>query len=76
MSLLGLRAGAEDPPLGLIDAHIVDAGLPPPHVPVVVELPQFVAIAAIPLTRCVAALVLEATAIRRPPNDHRSFRSP
>src|SRR6204780_5212570 len=60
LSLLGPRASAEDPPLGLIDRHVVDAGLPPPHLPGVGERPQFVAIAAVPLTRGGAALVLEA----------------
>ena len=57
---LGLRARAEDAPPGLVDGHVVDAGLPASHVPVVVELPQLVAVAAVPLTGGVVALVLEA----------------
>src|SRR3954453_9171292 len=57
---LGLRARAEDAPLGLLDRNIVDARLAPAHVALVVELPLLVAVAAPPLARLVARLVLEA----------------
>src|SRR4051794_17650476 len=53
-------SGAEDPALGLSDGAVVDAGLPPPHQPVGVELPQLVAIAAEPLSLGIMRLVLEA----------------
>src|SRR3954447_8249174 len=57
---LGLRARAEDAPLGLLDRDVVDACLAPAHVALVVELPLLVAVAAPPLAGLVAALVLEA----------------
>src|SRR5579875_2506445 len=59
-SALVLRPGAEVPPLGFGDGHVVDAGLTAAHQPVVVELPQLVAVAAEPLAVAVMALVLEA----------------
>src|SRR3954471_24568559 len=57
---LGLRARAEDAPLGLLDRDVVDARLATAHVALVVELPLLVAVAAPPLAGGVAALVLEA----------------
>src|SRR3954447_6004313 len=57
---LGLRARAEDAPLGLLDRDVVDARLAAAHVALVVELPLLVAVAAPPLPRRVATLVLEA----------------
>src|SRR5262249_20900697 len=56
---LGLGAGAEDPALALVDGRVVDARLPAPHQPFLVELPQLVAVAAVPLPRGVVRLVLE-----------------
>src|SRR5579859_7816597 len=53
------RPGAEDPSLRLLDRDVVDAGLPPAHQAVLVELPQLVAVAAPPLTLHVVGLVLE-----------------
>src|SRR5262245_2661953 len=67
---LVLRTRPEDPPLGLVDLHVVDARLAPAHVALVVELPLLVAIAAPPLPGRVVALVLEAhgdpIAVERP----------
>src|SRR3954463_16174157 len=57
---LGLRARAEDAPLGLLDRDVVDARLAAAHVALVVELPLLVAVAAPPPAGGVAALVLEA----------------
>src|SRR5690242_7415495 len=58
--MLALRAGPEDAPLGLLDAHVVDRRLAAAHVALVVELPLLVAVAAPPLAGGVARLVLEA----------------
>src|SRR3954454_12664397 len=57
---LVLGPGAEDAPVALLDRDVVDARLAPAHVALVVELPLLVAVAAPPLARGVAALVLEA----------------
>src|SRR5215471_452165 len=57
---LGFGTGAEDAALALVDGHVVDARLPAPHQALLVELPQFVAVAAIPLPGGVVRLVLEA----------------
>src|SRR5215831_2306086 len=57
-SALAGRARAEDPPLGLLDRDVVDAGLPAAHQAVLVELPQLVAVAAPPLAMHVMGLVL------------------
>jgi uncharacterized protein len=46
--MLGLRARTEDALLGFVDGEVVNARLPPPHVPVLVELPQLAAVAAAP----------------------------
>src|SRR6516225_1739391 len=54
------RARAEDTAVLLVDRDVVDAGLAAAHVPMRVELPQFVAIGPPPLPRCVVGLVLEA----------------
>ena len=43
--------GPEDAAVGLVDRDVVDAGLAAAHQPVVVELPQLVAVAAPPLAR-------------------------
>src|SRR6516165_9673651 len=65
-----LGAGPEDAPLALVDGHVVDARLTAPHQPLLVELPQFVAVAAVPLTGGVVRLVLEPdgdpVAVERP----------
>jgi hypothetical protein len=53
-------ARAVDPPLGGLDRDVVDRGLPARHVPVRVELPELVAVAAPPLAVDVVPLVLEA----------------
>src|SRR5690242_19723553 len=53
------RARAEDPPLGLLDRDVVDAGLPATHQAMLVELPQLVAVAAPPPALRVVGLVLE-----------------
>src|SRR4029077_17806286 len=58
--VLRLRSGAEVAPLRFVDLHVVDAGLPPGHQALLRELPQLVAVAAVPLPGGVAALVLEA----------------
>src|SRR5262245_51410641 len=58
--VLRLRPRAEVAPLRLVDLPVVDAGLPPRHQALRRELPQLVAIAAVPLTGSVVALVLEA----------------
>src|SRR3954468_10607600 len=66
---LGLRARAEDAPLGLLDRDVVDARLAAAHAALVAELPRLVAVAGPPLLvavaapprpRRVATLVLEA----------------
>src|SRR5581483_8916795 len=57
---LALRTGPEDASVGLLDGQVVDARLAPSHEPVLVELPQLVAVAAPPLAVAVMALVLEA----------------
>jgi hypothetical protein len=44
----------------LVDPDVVDAGLAAGHQPVLVELPQLLAVAAPPLTVTVVAFVLEA----------------
>src|ERR1700750_685583 len=49
-----------DAAVGRGDRHVVDARLPAAHVALVVELPLLVAVAAPPLARGVARLVLEA----------------
>src|SRR3954469_2750430 len=58
--VLRLRARAEGAPLRLVDLHVVDAGLPARHQALGAELPQFIAVAAVPLAAGVAALVLKA----------------
>src|SRR5436190_21233300 len=58
--VLRLRPRAEVAPLRLVDLQVVDAGLPPRHEAFRRELPQLVAVAAVPLTVGVATLVLEA----------------
>src|ERR1700729_412385 len=50
---------AEVSPLRLVDRDVVDAGLSSAHQAGLVELPQFIAVAAPPLARRIAALVLE-----------------
>src|ERR1700742_1693851 len=55
-----LGAWPEDPPLELRNRDVVDARLAAAHEPVLVKLPQLVAVAAPPLIIAVAALVLEA----------------
>src|SRR6202790_5794424 len=50
---------AEVAPLRLVDLAVVDACLPPRHEAMGRELPQLVAVAAVPLTGGGAALVLE-----------------
>src|SRR6185437_7924091 len=57
---LGFRAGAEDAPVALADRDVVDAGLAAAHQAVGGELPQFVAVAAVPLALAVVGLVLVA----------------
>src|SRR5262249_29870115 len=56
--LFGARP--EDSPLALVDRDVVDARLSPAHQPVLVELPELVAVAAPPAAVPVVALVLEA----------------
>src|SRR4029077_854799 len=51
---------AEVAALRLVDLHVVDAGLAARHQALRRELPQLVAVAAVPLTGGVVALVLEA----------------
>src|SRR3954471_10054776 len=51
---------AEDAPLTRVDLHVVDACLTPAHEPVLVELPELVAIAAPPLAAAVMAFVLKS----------------
>src|SRR5690606_18065441 len=58
-AVLLLRTRTEDPTLGGVDRKVVDAGLTPGHQPVLGELPQLVAVAAPPLSRVIAAFVLE-----------------
>ena len=43
-----------------LDRHIVDAGLTPPHQPLVVKLPQLVAVGPEPLACPIVVFVLEA----------------
>src|SRR5215467_14307095 len=70
LAALGFGAGAEDAALALVDGHVVDTRLPALHQPFLVELPQFVAVAAVPLPGGVVRLVLEphgdAVAVERP----------
>src|SRR5436305_9902473 len=54
------RSRPENPPLVLGDWHVVDACLAANHQPVLVELPELVAVAPPPLAVGVAALVLVA----------------
>src|ERR1700759_4547621 len=58
-AVLGRGAWAEDAPLLLADAEIVDGAFTAPVETVGVELPQFVAVAAPPLSGLVVPLVLE-----------------
>src|SRR5262249_59311240 len=57
---LGIAARAEDAPVLLGYADVVNAGLAPAHQAVLAELPQLVAVAAPPLPGGIVALVLEA----------------
>src|SRR4051794_7325189 len=57
---LGLAARTEDAQLVLCDTDVVDRGLAADHQAEVVELPQFVAIGAPPVTGGVPGLVLKA----------------
>lgn len=43
-----------------VDRDFVDARLPTSHQPLIVKLPEFVAISPKPLPMCVVVLVLEA----------------
>src|SRR5260370_37303089 len=52
--------GPEKLAIAFGDGHVVDAGFPPTHQAIVVELPEFVAVAAEPLAGVVVPLVLEA----------------
>eukprot|EP00968_Pinguiococcus_pyrenoidosus_P005873 scaffold385_cov305-Pinguiococcus_pyrenoidosus.AAC.20 len=47
-------------PVRLEDGEVVDAGLPPLHQPILVELPILIAVGSEPVVLCVAVLVLEA----------------
>src|SRR5581483_3945374 len=67
---LRFGAGAEDPPLALVDRRVVDARLSAPHQSVLFELPQLVAVAAPPAAVAVVALVLE------PDRDAGAFEAP
>src|SRR6476620_11276978 len=49
----------EELAVGFVDRHVVDAGVAPPHQPVVVELPVLVAVRAEPLPVGVVELVRE-----------------
>src|SRR5215210_4100050 len=49
----------EDAPLGLVYFVVVDRGITAPHEPVLVELPQLVAVRSPPLPLCIVTLVLE-----------------
>ena len=51
--------GSEDSPVSLLDSQVVDAGFPAHDEPVGVELPQLVAVAAVPHVLRIMALVLE-----------------
>src|SRR5690606_17609825 len=59
LAVLAFRSWAKKSPLGFGDGHVVDAGLPPRHQALGGELPQLVAVTAVPLTAGVMALVLE-----------------
>src|SRR5262249_61081819 len=59
LAWVGFRPRPEDAPVGLGYWHVVDAGLPALHVSVLVELPQFIAVAAVPLPGGVVGFVLE-----------------
>jgi hypothetical protein len=52
--------GPEDTPVGFHDSQVIDAGFAAEHKAVLIELPQLVAVAAVPTTCRVVALVLEA----------------
>src|SRR5271163_313570 len=58
-AVLRRQPWAEVSPLGLVDRDVVDAGLSSAHQAGLVELPQFIAVAAPPLAGGVSALVLE-----------------
>src|SRR6185437_152597 len=58
-AMFARRPRAEDAPLRLAYRDIVDAGLAAAHQSVLVELPQFVSVAAPPLPGHVMRLVLE-----------------
>src|SRR4051794_30808243 len=59
-AMLRFGARAEDAAIGLVDQDVVDACLAASHIPLIVELPLLVAVAAPPLPRLVPALVLKA----------------
>src|SRR5690348_16558513 len=58
----GAGGGPEEPAIGLGDGDVVDAGLAAPHQAPFVELPQLVAVAAMPEAVGVVPLVLESYA--------------
>src|SRR5262249_8366077 len=53
-------SGPEELPIAFGNGHVVDSGFPPTHQAVVVEFPEFVAVAAEPLAGVVVPFVLEA----------------
>src|SRR6202012_2974874 len=68
--VIAVGPGAENAALGLADPPVVDAGLTAGHQAGLIELPQFVAVAAPPLAVAVMAFVLEpdgdAVGLERP----------
>ena len=59
--LTAFRVGAraEDTPVRLGDRYVVDAGLATAHIALVVEFPEFVAVAAVPLPAGIVGFILE-----------------
>src|SRR6185295_19653305 len=60
--LVGTRSGCGpvEPALPFPDRHVVDAGVPAPHQPGSVELPELIAIGSEPGAAVIVPLVLEA----------------
>ena len=57
-----MHASIYQPPFVLVDRNVVTAHIPPAHVSLIVELPLFVAMSAVPLARIILPLVFEPRA--------------
>src|ERR1700733_5696693 len=55
----GTWSGPEKLAIGFADRQVIDAGLAPSHQAAFVEFPQFVAVAAVPVTGNAAPFILE-----------------